>query len=87
MAVLPLSRASVFFDGIFSSPRLQHPEGVAVAPDGAVWCSSENAQILRISPDGSLRDDGTTDEEMWEPRRRPARDRPACLTGTSKRGS
>jgi hypothetical protein len=27
--VLPLARASVLFDGIFSEPRLQHPEGVA----------------------------------------------------------
>jgi gluconolactonase len=52
-AMLPLSRASVFFDGVFSTPRLQHPEGVAVGPDGYVWCGSENGQILRISPDGS----------------------------------
>ena len=51
--LLPISRATVFFDGIFSTPRLQHPEGVAVASDGAVWCSSENGQILRIAPGGS----------------------------------
>ncbi len=51
--VLPLDRAQVFFDGLFATPRLQHPEGVAVAPDGAVWCGSENGQILRIAPDGS----------------------------------
>jgi sugar lactone lactonase YvrE len=51
--ILPISRAAVFFDGAFSEPRLQHPEGVAVAPDGAVWCSSENGQIMRIAPDGS----------------------------------
>jgi sugar lactone lactonase YvrE len=51
--VLPLSRARVFFDGVFSEPRLQHPEGVAVGPDGWIWCSSENGQILRIAPDGS----------------------------------
>ena len=53
-AVLPLERASVLFDGVFTSPRLQHPEGVAVGPDGAIWCGSENGQILRISEDGSL---------------------------------
>lgn len=53
MAILPISRAEVFFDGVFSAPRLQHPEGVAVATDGSVWCSSENGQILRIAPDGS----------------------------------
>lgn len=51
--VLPSSRASVFFDGIFSEPRLQHPEGIAIGPDGWVWCSSENGQILRIAPDAS----------------------------------
>ena len=30
----PLSAARVFFDGQYSSPRLQHPEGVAIGPDG-----------------------------------------------------
>jgi gluconolactonase len=51
--VLPMERARIFFDGTFSTPRLQHPECVAIAPDGAVWCGSENGQILRIAPDGS----------------------------------
>ena len=51
--VLPMSRARVFFDGTFSTPRLQHPEGVAVGPDGWIWCGSENGQILRIAPDAS----------------------------------
>ena len=51
--VLPMDRASVLFDGLFSEPRLQHPEGVAVGPDGWIWCGSENGQILRIAPDGS----------------------------------
>jgi gluconolactonase len=52
-AILPPERMRVFFDGIFTQPRLQHPEGVAVGPDGAVWCGSENGQILRIAPDGT----------------------------------
>ncbi len=51
--VLPMARAAVFFDGVFSEPRLQHPEGVAIGPDGWVWCGSENGQILRIAPDAS----------------------------------
>lgn len=51
--VLPLDRARVLFDGIFTEPRLQHPECVAVGPDGWVWCGSENGQILRIAPDAS----------------------------------
>ena len=50
--VLPQSRARVLFDGVFSEPRLQHPEGLAVGPDGWIWCGSENGQILRLSPDG-----------------------------------
>jgi hypothetical protein len=31
--VLPELRASVFFDGILTEPRLQHAEGVSVGPD------------------------------------------------------
>lgn len=52
-SILPLSHASMLFDGLFSNPRLQHPEGIAVGPDGFIWCSSENGQIMRIAPDGS----------------------------------
>ena len=51
--VLPIGRAEVFFDGVFSEPRLQHPEGIAVGPDGWIWCGSENGEILRIAPDGA----------------------------------
>src|SRR5262245_11508442 len=51
--VLPMERARVLFDGIFSEPRLQHPECVAVGPDGWIWCGSENGQILRVVRDGS----------------------------------
>lgn len=51
--ILPLDRARVFFDGTFTEPRLQHPECVAVGPDGHVWCGSENGEIMRISPDGA----------------------------------
>jgi gluconolactonase len=39
----------VFFDGLASTPRLDHPEGVAVAADGAVWCGGEGGQIYRIA--------------------------------------
>ena len=51
--VLGLARASVHFDGIFSEPRLAHPECVAIGPDGWIWCGSETGDILRIAPDGS----------------------------------
>jgi gluconolactonase len=43
----------VFFDGLASTPRLDHPEGVAVAADGAVWCGGEGGQIYRIA-DGAI---------------------------------
>ena len=29
---------------------MDHPEGVAVAPDGTVWCGGEAGQIYRIDP-------------------------------------
>lgn len=50
---IPMDRCRVFFDGTFTTPRLQHPEGVAVGRDGSIWCGSENGQILRIAADGS----------------------------------
>jgi gluconolactonase len=49
----------VFFDGLASSPRLDHPEGVAVASDGSVWCGGEGGQIYRIA-DGTIEQVATT---------------------------
>jgi gluconolactonase len=46
----------IFCDGMTTEPRLAHPEGVAVHPDGSVWCGGEQGQIYRISPDGSERE-------------------------------
>ena len=51
--ILPISAARVFCDGTFGTPRLAHPEGVAVHPDGAVWCGTETGDLLRIAPDGA----------------------------------
>ncbi|MCW2952317.1 MAG: SMP-30/gluconolactonase/LRE family protein [Conexibacter sp.] len=46
--------ATVYFDGAFSDPRLDHPEGIAVDPrDGSIWCGGEAGQLFRIAPDGS----------------------------------
>jgi gluconolactonase len=42
-----------FYDGFLTEPRLDHPEGVAVHPDGSVWCGGEAGQIYRVEPDGS----------------------------------
>lgn len=51
--LLPISAARVFYDGIFSTPRLAHPEGVAVHADGSIWCGNEMGELLRIAADGS----------------------------------
>ena len=45
-------RVSVFFDGALHDPQLDHPEGVAIHPDGSVWCGGERGQIFRLDPDG-----------------------------------
>jgi gluconolactonase len=41
-----LLKSSIFADG------LDHPEGLAVHPDGSVWAGGEAGQIYRISADG-----------------------------------
>ncbi len=51
--ILPLERATVFFDGTLGEPRLLHPEGVTVDRDGNVWCGGELGEIYRIAADGS----------------------------------
>jgi gluconolactonase len=50
---LSLARASVFFDGSATSPRLRHPECVAVDAQGDVWCGGEEGEVYRIAADGS----------------------------------
>ena len=51
--LLDPSRASVFFDGAVTDPQLDHPEGLAVAADGSVWCGGERGQVFRVDPDGT----------------------------------
>jgi sugar lactone lactonase YvrE len=50
--LLDMSAARVFFDGIFSEPRVAHPEGVAVHADGSIWCGNEVGELLRIDAAG-----------------------------------
>ncbi len=47
MPLLSLDCASVFCDG------LDHPECVAVHPDGSVWAGGEAGQLYRIAADGA----------------------------------
>jgi gluconolactonase len=51
--LLDISACRVFYDGTTTEPRLDHPECVAVHPDGSVWCGGELGQIYRIEPDGT----------------------------------
>lgn len=46
-ALLSLDHAGTFCDG------LDHPECVAVHPDGSVWAGGEAGQVYRVSADGS----------------------------------
>ncbi len=47
------SAARVFYDGLLTEPRLDHPEGLAIHRDGSIWCGGERGQIYRIEADGS----------------------------------
>ena len=46
--ILDSDKAKVHYDGIFSNPRLQHPEGVALDNEGYVYCGTENGEIMKI---------------------------------------
>lgn len=46
------SHVRPFYDQSVEGMRLDHPEGVAVAPDGSVWCGGEAGQVYRIDADG-----------------------------------
>ncbi len=51
--MIDISQAHVFAEG------LDHPEGVAIHPDGSVWAGGEGGQIYRISEDGKQVDEIT----------------------------
>lgn len=51
--VLAIERATVFFDGLSSEPRLNHPEGIAIDSDGNIWCGGEEGEIFRIERAGA----------------------------------
>jgi gluconolactonase len=52
-AVLGMDSSRMFYDGIFTDPMLDHPEGLAIHRDGSVWCGGERGQVYRIEADGS----------------------------------
>jgi len=49
--ILDINKAKVYFDGIFSEPKLAHPEGIAMGNDGTIYCGTENGDILKIKKD------------------------------------
>jgi len=51
--IVPETRVSVFFDGTFTEPQLNHPEGIAIDEHGHIWCGGEKGEIFRIAGDGS----------------------------------
>lgn len=51
--ILSMSKVRVFFDGTFTEPRLNHPEGIAPDRDGNIWCGGEEGEIYRIAADAS----------------------------------
>lgn len=52
--IYDVSRLAVFCNGLFSEPRLNHAECLAVDQDGCVWCGGEAGELYRISRDGSV---------------------------------
>ena len=50
-SILDINKAKVYFDGIFTEPRLAHPEGIAMGGDGTIYCGTENGDILKIRKD------------------------------------
>ena len=43
----------VFLEALTGEVRLDHPEGIAVHPDGSIWCGGEHGQVYRVESDGS----------------------------------
>lgn len=59
--MVPLEKAEIFFDGAFSEPQLDHPEGLAFAEDGSLYCGGERGQIFHIdAAGGRITQVGTT---------------------------
>ncbi|WP_194777898.1 SMP-30/gluconolactonase/LRE family protein [Pararhodonellum marinum] len=49
--IADLNEVSILIEG------LDHPECVAVHPDGSVWAGGEAGQVYRISPDGKTKEE------------------------------
>ena len=81
--ILDLAAARVFADGSSGAIRLDHPEGVAVHPDGSVWCGGEAGQVYRIPPDGSSVELRVSDERRASRSRSPSGPTASSTTSTA----
>jgi sugar lactone lactonase YvrE len=52
LPTIATTSARVFYDGI-ADHRFRNPEGIAVAPDGHIWCGSSTGWVFRLEHDGS----------------------------------
>lgn len=51
-SVVSMEQVSIVFDGTMTTPQLDHAEGLAIDPDGVVYCGGERGQIYRLELDG-----------------------------------
>jgi len=51
--LLAPSKVRILIEAMTGDLTLDHPEGVAIHPDGSIWCGGEKGQIYRVEPDGS----------------------------------
>jgi sugar lactone lactonase YvrE len=49
---LAIESARIFYDGI-ADHSFRNPEGIALGPDGSIWCGTSTGWVYRIAPDGS----------------------------------
>jgi sugar lactone lactonase YvrE len=46
------AQGRIYFDSAFGNIRLDHPEGLAFAHDGSLYCGGEHGEIYKIAPKG-----------------------------------
>lgn len=51
-ALLDWNHAEVYFDGTFTEPQLNHPEGITFDKEGNIYCGGEKGEIFRIDKSG-----------------------------------
>jgi len=52
-ALINWNQAEVYFDGTFTEPQLNHPEGIVFDKEGNIYCGGEKGEIFRIDKSGT----------------------------------